>query len=71
MYVIIIGVKKYSKAYISVLTFLWYRKESYIMIKNKFIIPYKYKLISNNAECSTAAGLYCTEHELKVPFSIP
>ena len=41
------------------------------MIKTRQTKYYKHKMRSNKLEYSKAAGLYCTAHDVKVPFCMP
>ena len=42
-----------------------------IVINRRHTKPYDRKMRSNNVEYSTDAGLYCTTHDVKVPFCMP
>ena len=41
------------------------------MIKRQHTIHYERKMRSNRGEYSTAARVYCTTHDVKVPFCMP
>ena len=41
------------------------------MIKRKHTKYYELKMRSTKIEYSTAAGVYCTEHDVRVPFCMP
>ena len=41
------------------------------MIKRRHTKHYECKMWSNRVEYSTANGVYCTTHDVKVPFCIP
>ena len=41
------------------------------MIKRRQTKHYARKMRSNKIEYSTAAGVYCTNHDVKVPFCMP
>ena len=41
------------------------------MIKRRHTKHYERKMRSNRVEYSTAAGVYCTTHNVKVPFCMP
>ena len=41
------------------------------MIKRKHTKYYEGKMQSNKVYYSTAAGVYCTTHDVKVPFFMP
>ena len=56
---------------ISGLTCLWDSGSTNRMIKWRHTRPYEHNIIFNNMEYSTAAGSYCTTHDVKVRFFMP
>ena len=53
------------------LTCLWDSGATNIIIQIRHNKPYERNTSSNKVEYSTAAGLYCTAHDAKVPFCMP
>ena len=56
---------------ISCLTYQWFSRATNSIIKRRHTKPYKRKISSNNVECSTSTGLYCTTRDVKVTFCMP
>ena len=50
------------------ITYLWDSRATYRMIKIKQTKNYKPNMRSNKVEYSTASGMYCATHDVKVPF---
>ena len=50
---------------------MWYSRAADIIIKIKHTKYYERKTRSNKVEYSTAVGVYCTTHDVKVPFCMP
>ena len=67
----LVGGKKNRATIIVGLTFLWYRESTDRMINRQHPKPYKHIILANKVEYSTSTGLYCTNHNIKVPFLIP
>ena len=65
------GGKKKRATIIPGLTCLWDSRATDSMIKRKHTKNYERKMRSNKREYSIAAGLYCTTHDVKVPFCMP
>ena len=65
------GGKKHIATNIAGLTFLWYNGATYSIINRRRTKYYEGKIRSNKVEYSTAAGMYCTTHDFKVPFYMP
>ena len=63
--------KKTESATVSGIECLWGSKATNVMIKIKHNKHYELKIRSNKVEYSTAAGLYCTTHDVKVHFCMP
>ena len=59
---------KHTATAIDGITCLWDSRYTNIMIKIKINKYYEHKMQSNKIEYSTAAGVYCTTHDVKVPF---
>ena len=62
------GGKNHRATIIAGLTCLWDSRSTYRRIKSQHTKPYEHRMLSNNVEYSTDAGLYCTTHDVKVPF---
>ena len=62
------GGKKHRATTVSGLTCLWYSRATNSTIKIKHTKYYERKMRSNRVEYNTAAGVYCTTHDVKVPF---
>ena len=69
--VILIGGKKQTATTIAGLTFLWDSRNTDRVVKRKRTKNNKHKMRSNKVKCSTAAGPYCTTHDVKVTFCLP
>ena len=65
------GEKKNREAVVSGLTCLWDSEATDSMIKRRHNKHYERRMRSNRVEYSTAASVYCTTHDVKVPFCIP
>ena len=65
------GLKKHRSTTVAGITSLWYSWATNIMIKIRHNKHYERKMRSNKVEYSTATGVYCTTHDVKVPFCIP
>ena len=65
------GGKKHWSKMVSGLTYLWDSRATKRVIKSWHNKPYDQNMRSNKVEYSTAAGLYCTAHDAKVPFCMP
>ena len=64
------GGKKKRATTVACLTWLWDIGATDIMNKIKHTKYYEHKMRYNKVEYSTATGLYCTTHDVKVPFSM-
>ena len=62
------GGKKHRSTTVSGLTFVWYIGVTNSMIKRQLSKYYERKMSSNKVNFSTAAGMYCTNHDVKAPF---
>ena len=67
----LIGVKKHRATNVADLTFLWDSGATYSMINRKHTKHYERKIWSNKVEYITPSGVYCTTHDVKVPFFMP
>ena len=65
------GGKKHRATTFAGLTCLWDIGDTDSMIKQRHTKHYEHKMRSNKVECSTAAGVYCTTHDVKVTFCMP
>ena len=65
------GVNKHRSTTIAGIKFLWDSGATDSMINIKHTNHYERKMRSNKVEYNTAAGMYCTTHDVKVPFCIP
>ena len=63
--------KKHRATIVSGLTCLWCSRATDIMIEIQRTKHYERKMWSNRVEYNTAAGVYCTTNDVKVPFCIP
>ena len=62
------GGKKHRATTVAGITCLWYSRATDSMIKILHTKNYGRKMRSNKVEYSTAAGVYCTTHDVKVLF---
>ena len=67
--VTLLGGKKHRATNVASLKCLYDSGSTNIMINIKHTKYYEHKMRSNKGEYITAAGLYCTTHDVKVPFS--
>ena len=65
------GGKKHRSTNVSGITFLCDSGATDIMIKRKHTKHCERNIRSNTVEYSTAAGMYCTMHDARVPFCMP
>ena len=65
------GGKKYRTTAVAGITYLWDSGATKIMIKRIHTKNYEHKMPYNKVDYSTAAGMYCTTHDVKVPFCMP
>ena len=63
--------KKHIETIAAGLTCLWYSGATNSIIKRLHTKHHERKMRSNSVEYSKAAGAYCTNHDLKVPFCMP
>ena len=61
-------VKKHISTNVAGLTCLWGSGATDVMIKIQHTKHYERKMRSNKVDYITAAGVYCTTHDVKVPF---
>ena len=66
--VILRGGKKHRATMVAGLTCLWDIESTGSKIKIKYTKYYERRMRSNKEEYSTAAGLYCTTHNIKMTF---
>ena len=62
------GGKKHRATIVAGLTCLWDSGATDSKVKEKHTKHYERKMPSNKVEYSTADGMYCTTHGIKVPF---
>ena len=62
------GGNKHRATIVAGLTCLWDSRATNSMIKIRHTKPYERNMRSNRVEYSTAAGVYCTTHDVKIPF---
>ena len=67
----LLEVKKHRAKTVSGLTCLWDSGDTDSTIKRKRTKQYDLKIRSNKVEYSTATGMYCTTHDVKLPFGMP
>ena len=65
------GGKKHISMNVSGITCLWDSEATNIMINRRHTKYYECKMQYNKVEYSTAAGVYCTTHDVKVTFCMP
>ena len=65
------GGKKHGATIVAGITCLWDSGATNIMIKRRHTKHYERNMTSNKVEYITAAGMYCTTHDIKVPFFMP
>ena len=65
------GGNKHRATVVAGLTCLWDSGSTDRMIKRRHTKHYERKMWSNRVDYSTAAGVYCTTHDVKVPFCMP
>ena len=63
--------KKNRATNIAGITCFWYSGATGSMIKRKHTKNYERKMRYNKVEYSTYPGMYCTTHDVKVPFCMP
>ena len=66
-----LGGRKHRSMTVSGLTYLWDSGDTDSTIKRKHTKYYERKMRYNKVEYSTAAGIYCTMHDVKVHFCMP
>ena len=65
------GGKKHRATVVANITCLWDSGATNSMIKRRHTKHYERKMRFNRVEYSTDAGVYCTTHDVKVPFFMP
>ena len=65
------GGEKRISTTVAGLSCLWDSRTTNIMMKRKHTKQYERKMRSNKVEYITAAGIYCTTHDVKVHFCMP
>ena len=65
------GRNKHRAATVAGIACLWDRRANEIMINIRHTKNYELKMQSNKVEYSTATDVYCTTHDVKVPFFMP
>ena len=63
--------KKHRETTVSGLTCLWDSGATGSIIKRQHTKHHERKMLSNKVEYSTAAGMYCTTHDVNVTFCMP
>ena len=63
------GVKKHRATAVASLTCLWDSRATDSMIKRRHTKNYERNMRYNKVDYSTTAGVYCTTHDVKLPFS--
>ena len=65
------GGKKHRETTVAGLTLLWDSRATDIIIKRRHTKNHERKMRSNKVDYSTASGMYCMTHGVKVPFCMP
>ena len=64
-------VNKHRAKTVADITCLWDSIDTNIMINRKNTKNYEHKMYYNKVEYNTAAGVYCTTHDVKVTLCMP